>query len=311
MTKKLMIMAAGTGGHIFPGIAIAQTMRARGWEVSWLGTAHGMETELVPKAGIDMDTIDFAGLRGKGLAHTIKGAFKMAAAFATCRRYLAARRPDVVLGMGGYVTVPGGVMARADVLDRPDIAALMRLAHDAFVRLVEGLAALDDGNGARRPGAVTAVYRRDVGIAASIDVMLATADSNRAIHRNWLDLVLFSTVLAGNLQRFDARRALGDDRLAPAHAVRASLIARVLNVSETTVRRRLATLTVPGGPVIRLREGFLLSESWLTNPDAIETSRRTYETIRLIVAQAVAQGFPIDDPASAYLEGPPPVVSFA
>ena len=95
MTKKLMIMAAGTGGHIFPGIAIAQTMRARGWDVSWLGTAHGMETDLVPKAGIAMDTIDFAGLRGKGLAHTVKGAFKMAAAFATCRRYLAARRPDV------------------------------------------------------------------------------------------------------------------------------------------------------------------------------------------------------------------------
>jgi len=110
--KRLMIMAAGTGGHIFPGIAIAQTMRARGWEVSWLGTAHGMEKDLVPKAGIDMDTIDFAGLRGKGLAHTVTGAFKMAAAFATCRRYLGARKPDVVLGMGGYVTVPGGMMAR-------------------------------------------------------------------------------------------------------------------------------------------------------------------------------------------------------
>ena len=113
MTKRLMIMAAGTGGHIFPGIAIAQTMRARGWEVSWLGTAHGMETELVPKTGIPMDSIDFAGLRGKGLAHTIKGAFKMAASFRACHRYLAARRPDVVLGMGGYVTVPGGLTARA------------------------------------------------------------------------------------------------------------------------------------------------------------------------------------------------------
>jgi len=111
--KRLMIMAAGTGGHIFPGIAIAQTMRARGWEVSWLGTAHGMETDLVPKAGIDMDSIDFAGLRGKGLAHTVKGAFKMAASFRACHRYLAARRPDVVLGMGGYVTVPGGLTARA------------------------------------------------------------------------------------------------------------------------------------------------------------------------------------------------------
>jgi UDP-N-acetylglucosamine--N-acetylmuramyl-(pentapeptide) pyrophosphoryl-undecaprenol N-acetylglucosamine transferase len=113
MTKRLMIMAAGTGGHIFPGIAIAQTMRARGWEVSWLGTAHGMEGEIVPKHGIAMDTIDFAGMRGKGLGHTVTGAFKMLASFAACRRYLGARQPDVVLGMGGYVTVPGGMMARA------------------------------------------------------------------------------------------------------------------------------------------------------------------------------------------------------
>lgn len=112
MTKKLMIMAAGTGGHIFPGIAIAQTMRERGWEVSWLGTAHGMEGEIVPKHGIAMDTIDFAGLRGKGLGHTVSGAFKMLGAFAACRRYIGQRKPDVVLGMGGYVTVPGGMMAR-------------------------------------------------------------------------------------------------------------------------------------------------------------------------------------------------------
>ncbi|MEW6764080.1 MAG: undecaprenyldiphospho-muramoylpentapeptide beta-N-acetylglucosaminyltransferase [Pseudomonadota bacterium] len=109
--KKLMIMAAGTGGHIFPGIAIAQTMRARGWEVSWLGTAHGMETDLVPKAGIPMDSIDFAGLRGKGLMHTISGAFKMLGSFWTCHRILGRRAPSVVLGMGGYVTVPGGLTA--------------------------------------------------------------------------------------------------------------------------------------------------------------------------------------------------------
>jgi UDP-N-acetylglucosamine--N-acetylmuramyl-(pentapeptide) pyrophosphoryl-undecaprenol N-acetylglucosamine transferase len=113
MTKRLMIMAAGTGGHIFPGIAIAQSMRERGWEVSWLGTAHGMEGEIVPKHGIAMDTIDFAGMRGKGFKHTISGAFKLAASFATCRKVLALRQPDVVLGMGGYVTVPGGMMARA------------------------------------------------------------------------------------------------------------------------------------------------------------------------------------------------------
>ena len=113
MTKKLMIMAAGTGGHIFPGIAIAQSMRERGWEVSWLGTAHGMEREIVPKHGIEMDSIDFAGLRGKGLGHTITGAFKMLGAFAACRGIIGRRKPDVVLGMGGYVTVPGGMMARS------------------------------------------------------------------------------------------------------------------------------------------------------------------------------------------------------
>ncbi len=111
--KRLMIMAAGTGGHIFPGIAIAQTMRQRGWEVTWLGTAHGMEKDIVPKHGIEMDVIDFAGLRGKGLKHTVTGAFKMAASFASCLRFLGRRKPDVVLGMGGYVTVPGGMMARA------------------------------------------------------------------------------------------------------------------------------------------------------------------------------------------------------
>ena len=110
--KKLMIMAAGTGGHIFPGIAIAHTMRARGWEVSWLGTAHGMEQELVPKQGIEIDTIDFSGMRGKGLQHTVSGAFKLAASFATCLKYIGRRQPDVVLGMGGYVCVPGGLMAR-------------------------------------------------------------------------------------------------------------------------------------------------------------------------------------------------------
>lgn len=109
--KRLLIMAAGTGGHIFPGLAIADTMRARGWQVSWLGTRHGMEADIVPKRGIAFDAIDFAGLRGKGLKHAVTGALKMAAGFLRCRSIIRARKPDVVLGMGGYVTVPGGMMA--------------------------------------------------------------------------------------------------------------------------------------------------------------------------------------------------------
>lgn len=110
--KRLLIMAAGTGGHIFPGLAIADTMKARGWQVSWLGTAHGMERDIVPRHGIEMDSIDFAGLRGKGLLHSLRGAFRLTSSFASCLRILARRRPDVVLGMGGYVTVPGGLMAK-------------------------------------------------------------------------------------------------------------------------------------------------------------------------------------------------------
>jgi UDP-N-acetylglucosamine--N-acetylmuramyl-(pentapeptide) pyrophosphoryl-undecaprenol N-acetylglucosamine transferase len=110
--KRLMIMAAGTGGHIFPGLAIAHTMTARGWHVSWLGTAHGMERDIVPKYGVEMDTINFMGMRGKGLRHTLSGAFKLTSSFTACLRILARRDPDIVLGMGGYVTVPGGLMAK-------------------------------------------------------------------------------------------------------------------------------------------------------------------------------------------------------
>ncbi|HYD61743.1 MAG TPA: undecaprenyldiphospho-muramoylpentapeptide beta-N-acetylglucosaminyltransferase [Noviherbaspirillum sp.] len=127
--KRLLIMAAGTGGHIFPGLAIAQTMQARGWQVSWLGTMHGMERDIVPKHKIEMDSIDFAGVRGKGLMHTVRGMFKMVGAFASCFSIIGRRKPSVVLGMGGYVTVPGGMMAKARgvplVLVNADAALLL------------------------------------------------------------------------------------------------------------------------------------------------------------------------------------------
>lgn len=110
--SHLLIMAAGTGGHIFPGLAIADTMRARGWQVSWLGTKSGMEAEIVPRHGLAFDAIDFTGLRGKGLLHAISGAFKLCISFISCGMIIRRRQPDVVLGMGGYVTVPGGVMAK-------------------------------------------------------------------------------------------------------------------------------------------------------------------------------------------------------
>jgi UDP-N-acetylglucosamine--N-acetylmuramyl-(pentapeptide) pyrophosphoryl-undecaprenol N-acetylglucosamine transferase len=86
-------------------------MQSRGWSVSWLGTATGMENKLVPPSGIAMDTIGFSGLRGKGLAHTLGGVVKLLRAFGECFTLLRQRGADAVLGMGGYVCFPGGLVA--------------------------------------------------------------------------------------------------------------------------------------------------------------------------------------------------------
>ncbi|HZV98253.1 MAG TPA: undecaprenyldiphospho-muramoylpentapeptide beta-N-acetylglucosaminyltransferase [Methylophilaceae bacterium] len=112
MSKTLLIMAAGTGGHIMPGLAVAEAMQARGWAVHWLGTGHGMENKLVPPRGLPMTTLDFSGLRGKGLLHTVSGIFKLVGATIGAWRLMGRLHPKVVLGMGGYVTVPGGWAAR-------------------------------------------------------------------------------------------------------------------------------------------------------------------------------------------------------
>jgi len=110
-TRHLVIMAAGTGGHIIPGLAVAEEMKRRGWSVSWMGTETGMENKLVPAAGLPLDRLAFAGLRGKGFAHAVTGLFKFARAFAQARTVFGTRSADAVLGMGGYVCLPGGLMA--------------------------------------------------------------------------------------------------------------------------------------------------------------------------------------------------------
>lgn len=125
----LVVMAAGTGGHIMPGLAVACEARARGWTVSWLGTTHGMENRLVPAAGIELDAITFSGLRGKGLLHTATGGLRLLKAFWDCLGILRRRGADAVLGMGGYVCFPGGLMA--SLLGRP----LMLVNADAALLL--------------------------------------------------------------------------------------------------------------------------------------------------------------------------------
>lgn len=110
--RTALIMAAGTGGHIFPGLAVAEALRARGWAVQWLGTKVGMEQRIVPARGITLHAIEFGGVRGKGWKTLLKLPFKLLAAIGQARAAISRVRPDVVVGFGGYVTAPGGMAAR-------------------------------------------------------------------------------------------------------------------------------------------------------------------------------------------------------
>ncbi|RFF28744.1 MULTISPECIES: undecaprenyldiphospho-muramoylpentapeptide beta-N-acetylglucosaminyltransferase [unclassified Wenzhouxiangella] len=109
---RVMIMAAGTGGHIFPGLAVASILRQRGVEVSWLGTPTGLENTLVPAADLKLETITIAGLRGRGLAGWLAAPWRIFKAILQARKLIRRHRPDCVLSMGGYVAGPGGLAAR-------------------------------------------------------------------------------------------------------------------------------------------------------------------------------------------------------
>jgi UDP-N-acetylglucosamine--N-acetylmuramyl-(pentapeptide) pyrophosphoryl-undecaprenol N-acetylglucosamine transferase len=115
--RTLMVMAGGTGGHVYPALAVADDLRARGWDVFWLGTRAGLEARVVPQAGIDMAWVSMGGLRGKGLLRKLLMPLMLLLAFWQSLRAILQRRPDVVLGMGGYTAFPGGMMA--SLLNKP------------------------------------------------------------------------------------------------------------------------------------------------------------------------------------------------
>ena len=150
--RHLVVMAAGTGGHVIPGLAVAREMLARGWSVSWLGTPAGMENKLVPPSGIPIDTITFSGLRGKGLMHTLTGGFRLLGAFWSCLRIIRARRTTAVLGMGGYVCFPGGLMA--SLLSKPLVLvnadASLLMSNRALLPVADAVAFGFDGDAAHR-----------------------------------------------------------------------------------------------------------------------------------------------------------------
>ncbi|UGA54352.1 undecaprenyldiphospho-muramoylpentapeptide beta-N-acetylglucosaminyltransferase [Vibrio sp. VB16] len=110
-SKRLLVMAGGTGGHVFPGLAVAKQLQQQGWEIRWLGTADRMEADLVPQHGIEIDFIKVKGLRGQGVSKLLKAPFQIVNAIIQARRHIKKWQPDVVLGMGGYVSGPGGIAA--------------------------------------------------------------------------------------------------------------------------------------------------------------------------------------------------------
>ena len=115
--KTILIMAGGTGGHIFPGLAVAEQMRAAGWEVVWMGARGGMEERLVPRHGYRSAWIRARAARGKGLVQKLLLPANLLYSFWESARYIRRLKPDVVLGLGGYVAFPGGMMA--SLLNRP------------------------------------------------------------------------------------------------------------------------------------------------------------------------------------------------
>ncbi|AGA75271.1 undecaprenyldiphospho-muramoylpentapeptide beta-N-acetylglucosaminyltransferase [Pseudomonas plecoglossicida] len=110
--RNVLIMAGGTGGHVFPALACAREFQARGYSVHWLGTPRGIENELVPQAGLPLHLIQVSGLRGKGKLSLLKAPFTLVKAVLQARRIVRELKPVCVVGFGGYVTGPGGVAAR-------------------------------------------------------------------------------------------------------------------------------------------------------------------------------------------------------
>ncbi len=112
MAARITIMAGGTGGHVFPALAVAHELKSRGWQVRWLGTPDSFESRVVPAEGFELDTIASFRLRGQGMTSLLKAPFKMLRALSQAWSVLGRQRPQVVLGMGGFASGPGGLVSR-------------------------------------------------------------------------------------------------------------------------------------------------------------------------------------------------------
>lgn len=113
MNRRCLIMAGGTGGHVFPGLAVAEALARSGWHVEWLGTAERMEADVVPKHGFPIHFIPVKGIRGKGLKAKLTGGVALIKSLFSARRIIKRIQPELVIGFGGYASGPGGVAAKS------------------------------------------------------------------------------------------------------------------------------------------------------------------------------------------------------
>lgn len=209
---------------------------------------------------------------------------------------------------------PNGVISPRASLTSVKLQALMAAAHDGFVRFVEDLAALGVALPKARAGIA---YDPSVSVRGSADLMLAVTDTNRAVHGDWAELVVYSTVLCANVRRFAHDPVLAqryaDQTASPPRElwlpVRSSVVARVIGLSDSTVRRRIAAM-LDDGRLEKRRGGVVVSEAWLNRPESIATSTASHHNIRRILELAAAGGFPFESPASVYLAGRPAPFAF-
>jgi UDP-N-acetylglucosamine--N-acetylmuramyl-(pentapeptide) pyrophosphoryl-undecaprenol N-acetylglucosamine transferase len=175
----ILIMAGGTGGHVFPALAVARELIARNRQVVWLGTPRGIENRLVPDAGIDLDHVRVAGLRGKGALSWLQAPFRVAIAVWDALRIVRHRRPAVVLGMGGFASGPGGLAAW--LLRRPLVIHEQNAVAGLTNRLLAGVAreVLQAFPGSFKPG----VKARTIGNPVRTELLAIDPPENRVANR--------------------------------------------------------------------------------------------------------------------------------
>jgi len=179
MTGTVMITTGGTGGHVFPGLAVAAELVARGWGVFWLGTREGMEAKLVPQHGVEFESVSFRGVRGKGIKTLLFGPFALLAACVEALRVIRRRQPNVVLGFGGFASFPGALMGVASgrplvIHDANAVAGLANrvLAYGAD-RILLGFPDALSGGHAKRSAWVGNPLRKEITALPDPDVRFA------------------------------------------------------------------------------------------------------------------------------------------